>query len=243
MNEKTEGILLCGGKGERFKNVTGANCPKSLFKVNDQELISYSVDNLSTNLISKFNFVTLHLAEQVEGWICQNINKPFKVFLQKEPGITNAISLVTNESKADHFVCCNTDEIRIGLDMSQFLNSHFANCQNGKIGTMLISPQKNLARHRLITIDETKKIIATELKPTRYLSDKESSGLVNSGLIIFSQKIKNYLSKDGSWSSIIDQLVAEEKLSAYISPQLYYANVGTEDELREVQMNNWRVLK
>ena len=55
MENTVDVILLCGGKGTRFREVTGDKVPKSLYKLDGEELIKFTINNLDFSLVRLFS--------------------------------------------------------------------------------------------------------------------------------------------------------------------------------------------
>ena len=239
MNEKLQeygGILPCGGKGSRIALLTGDSMPKSLYKVNGKELMRYSIDILKPDLVPRLVFAVDYKAEQIIEWVNTN-SFPHIIHFSEQvvPGILGSIvsgaKLVSEES----IVACNTDEIRIGLNLKEMLAFHES---NGTLATMAVTHANNLQRHRVINMRESdKRIVSTSLKPDEYIYQPEKIDIVNTGFLILNKRAIEYFNPEHSmdWGGIIDPLVDSGQLSAYLDSKIAYFNVGTVDEYTEAQ--------
>lgn len=130
---------------------------------------------------------------------------------------------------------CNTDEIRLGLNIEEMIRFHKT---NGAWATMAVTYSNNLHRHRVVHVGQSdNRIIDTQLKPTEYLNHPRKIGFVNTGFIVMNKRALEYCdpahSKD--WGGIIYPLVDAGQLSAYIDRRIHYFNVGTQEKYEEAE--------
>lgn len=231
------GVLPCGGKGTRLAPLTADVLPKSLFTVGDKALMAYSTDVMKPELVNRLVFAVDYKADQVRDWVgAQGLPHPVSFSEQTEPGVLGAIVSASAHVPEDSMVACNTDEVRLGLDLADVLAFHE---QSGTLATMVTTHSNRLFRHRLIDAREgDNRILSTRLKPEEYRSDPESVGLVNTGFLVIDKEAMDQFDASYSrdWGGIIDPLTEAGQLSAYINPEIRYFNVGTPEEYQEVDV-------
>lgn len=231
---RNDGILLCGGKGTRLRDVTHDKLPKSLYSVGGRPLIQYSIDSMPHRLVGRLIFAIEHQEEHIIQWV-HRAKLPHEVVYSRQdgPGVLQAIQSGMRHSRGNEVMVGNTDEVRHGLDVEKLIRTHTL---QGKLATMVACPSDNLARHRLITENEGL-VTQTELKPQRFLNHPDVVGLVNTGFFLFEPKVADYFDFEHScgWSGIIDPLCDASQLAVHIEPKMRYFNVGTPEELREAE--------
>ncbi|MDX2776553.1 sugar phosphate nucleotidyltransferase [Streptomyces caniscabiei] len=234
MLRKIDVILLSGGRGTRFREITHDKFPKPLYKVNDIELIKYSIRSLDLSLVNNLIFAVDHHADMVEKWV-ETQKFPVKVVYsyQSDPGVFGAVSAALRYVECEHFLVSNTDEIREGLTLEDLLSRHV---QNGSLATMALAPVDHLYRHRVIRLDENGVIIESDLRNPIYNKQPALRLPVNTGYVIFASQAaayfdgKNYAS---DWSAIVDPLIDKGLVSGVNYSEVAYFNVGTPVELRD----------
>ena len=237
MIEKADAILLCGGKGMRLRPLTDDAVPKSLFVVNDRELIRYSLDLMNPSIVSSLIFAIDYNAEQMKAWVEQLALTDFIIRFsgQPEPGVLGAIMSALNHTLEEIVVSCNTDEIRTCFELADLLGFHE---KSGKLATVVGTYSNNLSRHRLLIPREKDNLVTkTRLKPEEYKYNPEKIGLVNTGFFVLNQRAFELadIGYNRDWGGLIDPLTDAGQLQAYIVDTGTYFNVGTPEEYREVE--------
>ena len=229
-------VLPCGGKGTRIAEITEDKIQKSLLKVNGKELIRYSLDILQPEIVRNLVLAVDYRANEIRQW-AELSQLPYAIHFseQAEPGVLDSIVSGANYVPEDSMVTCNTDEIRLGLDLSDVIRFHE---KQDTLATMVTTYTNNLSRHRVIEVDEKNNIILrTRLKPEEYEDHPEKNGLVNTGFLIIEKRAMDYFDANHSkdWGGIIDPLCEARQLSAYIEKRIVYFNVGTKEEFQEAE--------
>lgn len=235
MNHKVDVVLLCGGKGSRFKEVTHDKLPKSLYPVRGTELIQHTLDTLEMAAVGRLIFAVDHHDDKMISWIQdRNLTCTVVISRQTRPGIAGALEGARMHIRSAHFVACNTDEIRLNFSLKEFLKESMK-LVNREAGAMATAPSNNLFRHRVITSDPHGIITNTQLKNQTYDSLPEQEGVVNVGFLLLPAEYLNKVdSANGNdWSSIIDPLVDQSKLFSIFFQEVRYFNIGTATELVE----------
>lgn len=227
-------ILPCGGKGTRLAEMTG-DLPKSLFAIGGQPLIAYSTAFLTTNLVEEVIFAVHDRAEQLRAWANEaELPTTYKFSEQTEPGVLGAIAAAMLHAETDAVVACNTDEMRLGLELEDVIAFHE---RSGLLATMVATTSTHLSRHRLLDVNPDGLVTGTELKPATYSDKPEQSGTVNAGLLVIEKDAMDLFDPERSndWSGIIDPICEAGQLGAYVDETVVYFNVGTPEEYREAE--------
>jgi len=233
-NQKIDIVLLCGGKGSRFHDVTKDATPKSLYTVKDKELILYTLDSLNYDLVGHLIFSVNHHADQMSSWVQrQNFPIPAIIVDQKEPGIIGAVKAAGSHIASPYFVLCNTDEIRLGFDFDNFIERCLPH-MNGNNAMMATCLGANLVRHRVVDTLPDGKIANTYLK-NDLLSKSTDKRMINIGFLALPTRITTMLDTQhgNGWSSIIDPLVNTKRMYSIFDHKISYFNVGTDEELKK----------
>jgi len=234
MSNHSYGVcLLCGGKGTRLLSLTNDLSPKSLVKVGGKELIKFSLDGLDSLAVSHVVFAVDYQSEILRQWVLrQNLIFPFSFSEQVYPGVLSAIQSAMELMAGKTVIVCNTDEIRLRLQLQKALNFHEA---SQGIATMVVTNATHLNRHRVVDVGSDSLVRSTTLKDVRYLAHPEMNGMINTGVLVFEPEAFAYGDQVYStgWSGIIDPLVATKQLHAYVDTDIVYFNVGTEAEYHE----------
>lgn len=236
MTSPVDVILLCGGKGTRFREVTQDKVPKSLFKLNDFELIKFTTDNLDFSLVNSLIFAVDHHAESVMEWAkAQQFSCPVHFSTQTEPGVLGAVKAALSYVTTDSFIVCNTDEMRDGISMKELLKHHSTNPKSK--ATMLTTFSDHLSQHRVITTNSDNIVTASELKNPLYKDQETAVKQINVGFIVFKKDaVPLFDAVHGNdWSSLIHPLIDARLMGAALNPTIHYFNIGTAHELEQAR--------
>jgi mannose-1-phosphate guanylyltransferase/phosphomannomutase len=233
--EQYGAVLPCGGKGERLLELTGGKVPKSLVSVGGKKLIRHTVDLLQPEIVPSLVFAVGHGKEQIRRWV-NGADLPHLVGFseQTEPGVLAAIVSGSNQFGEEYMVACNTDEVRLGLNLPEVV--HFHESRNS-LATMVVTRANHLYRHRLVDLRNDGLVMATQLKPEDYTLKPETTGLVNTGFLLIDKEAVKLFDPghNPDWGGIIDPLVATGQMNAYVDERIIFFNVGTVEEYSEVQ--------
>jgi len=225
-------ILLCGGKGTRLQPLSKDKMPKSLFKVDGKELITYSLDGITKAGCANLVFAIDHHADFMRTWV-EDAGFPQVVNFseQSEPGVYGAIKAAAEHVPEPFFIACNTDEIREGLDVNAAVAYHVA---RPELATMVVTKSCQLSRHRSVKIQDGL-VVESALKPAAFMDQPEVEGLVNTGFLILEKEALRYCdSRFGNdWGAIIEPLCEAGQLNAFVDERICYFNVGTPGEFAE----------
>lgn len=237
MTKQIDAILLCGGKGRRFRAVTHDKIPKPLYRVNDLELIKFSLNALDFSLINNLIFAVGHHADIVRAWVLEQ-HFPCNVIFstQIEPGVLGAVYSALEFVTAESFLICNTDEIRDGMSITELVDYHEK--APHLLATMLTGYSDNLFEHRVITTDENRVVTSSELNNPIYKTQKDVIKQVNAGFVLLRIEAASYFNGayGNEWSGLIDRIIEEQLMQAILNSSLAYFNVGTVEELEKARL-------
>ena len=220
-------IVLCGGKGKRFTDMTNQLIPKSLFAVNGKHLIEYSNDIMNYRDVGQIILAVDYMDDYVIEWAKQRIKRPYVISKQKESGIFYALKEASRCVKNKYCMICNSDEIRCNFNVEEFVEEFK---RDDTKALMLCSESMNLKQYRSIEKDKNNIIVNTRLKDIHI--DDSQIGIINCGVIILPTQFMHYINNayGTGWGSLIDSLVRMRLLKCMVS-QVTYFNIGTKEEL------------
>lgn len=233
MSKKIDVILLCGGRGTRFREITRDEIPKPLYKLSGTELINFSIASFDFSLINKLIFAVDHHAPLVETWVNEQ-KFPVDVIVsqQKEPGIYGAVNSALRYVTTDDFLVSSTDEVREGFSLQTLLEVHGHSSQT--LATMMLAPTAHLYRHRVISTNDKGIVVGNELLNEKYRLRPNLVKMVHAGYVIYRKEaIPHFdsLMHDTGWNALIDHLIDERLMRGVAYPNVTYFNVGTPVEL------------
>lgn len=233
MAKKVDVILLSGGKGSRLRSVIQSDMSKALFRVNNAELITYSLASLDFSRIN--NLIFAIDTGGVKEWV-ESRDFPVNVIFSKQdkPGIYNAVKKALTYVETDNFLLCNTDEVREGLSLESLLNEHGSSPRT--LATMALATVDHLVRHRVVEIDTNNIVVSASLRDKFYENQPMVIKPVNAGYVLFKREAERYFTnKEGDlgWDPIINTLIEKRMVKGVVYPQMNYFNVGTPEELQE----------
>lgn len=226
-------ILLSGGKGTRFREITHDKVPKPLYKINDIELIKYSIASLDFSLVNNLIFAIDHHAAAIREWVDEQ-DFPGNVILsyQDEPGVYGAVKNAMEHVTADSFLISNTDEVREDLLLKDLLAAHELSSRT--LATMALAPARHLYRHRVISTDADNIIVKNDLLNERYRLYPNLEKMVNAGYVLYRREAASYFDGPGynnGWSAMVNPLIEKGLMRGVSYPDVTYFNVGTPAEL------------
>ena len=234
MLKKIDVILLSGGKGTRFREITHDKIPKPLYKVNDLELIKYSIQSLDFRLVNNLIFAVDHHADMIKEWVKRQEFPANVVYsYQSRPGVFGAVSAALKYVESDHFLVSNTDEIREGLTLESLLSEHI---QNDSMATMALAPVDHLYRHRVISLNDKGIVSGSDLRNDIYKQNSSLKLPVNAGYVMYSSQAIELFDDTAyasDWSAIVDPLITSGLVAGVNYPEVVYFNVGTPAELSD----------
>lgn len=232
-NTSVAAIVLAGGKGTRLHN--DGETQKVLCKVGGKSLIQHTMDILDPQFVRRVVFNVGYQAEKVQKWVeAQRFPHYIAFSRQTQWSIYNAIMRALSLTREETIICCNADEVRIGLNLGEVLEFHK---QQNTLCTMVATYRDHLYRHRMLTVRaEDMVLLSSEYNPERFRAIPELRGLVHAGFAVFRREAAAYFNKDDTsrgWNALINPLCDARMISVFIPPALTHFNVNTPEELTD----------
>lgn len=229
-----DSVIPAGGRGSRLKEIRGAT-PKPVFSVGGKELIRHSIDSLPPDLFNRLVIVLNEESEQIEEWLqSAQLSIPYIICHQEGIGVLGAITSGAKKAEKDQLLACNSDEIRVGLDLEDVIRFHK---KSGKLATMVAARTNNLWRHRVLQINpKDNTIVGSKMRSEEFRLKPNSIDWVNAGIIVMHKRAMEQADPaySSEWSGIIDPLCNSGQIVAYKSNIVYF-NINTPEEYREAQ--------
>ncbi len=229
-------VVLAGGKGTRFRGVAGTG-QKVLWSVAGKPLIQYTTDLLDPTVIGHVVFNLGYRAKDVKEWVKMQALPFRRVSMSTQrkwtfrDAVTRAVAMIDEEV----VVICNADEIRTGLNLNEVIDFH---CRQGALVTLIGVRKRRLGRYRLLHVNEERVLTASEYCPERFREDDETEGLVNGGIAVLRREALLHLDASdlsAGWDAMLKPLTAMRQIRVFIAMNVGYYNVGTREELIEVE--------
>lgn len=175
-------IIMAGGFGKRLKPYTN-KIPKPLLRVNNKEIIKYTLDQAIKNNFSNFLITTYYKKNLIKKYLKKNFKIPFLFTEEKKPlGTAGSLSLIT-KPKMD-FIVCNGDIIT-NIDFEEVLNFHQ---KNNAQATIVLKKIRTKNPYGEVNIDG--------LKINEIYEKKITEQFAIAGIYVFSPKVLRYLKKN-----------------------------------------------
>jgi D-glycero-alpha-D-manno-heptose 1-phosphate guanylyltransferase len=231
-NNDVAAIILAGGQGTRFRQVIGNDSQKVLYPVGGKPLIQYSTDLLHINNVSHLVFNLGYKAKDVETWVLeQKFSQRVSFSPQSEWSIYNAVVGGVGKTDEDTIICCNADEIRLGLNIAEVIDFHR---QHGRLMTMVGAFRNCLSRHRLLHTREDGLLVSSQYNSNEFEKNQQVTGLVNAGFTIFNRHAVEMFDANhhsNGWDALLDPLCSANEIVVFSQQILTFFNVGTLEEL------------
>ena len=182
--ESREAIILAGGLGTRLRSAV-PDLPKCMAPVNGKPFISYVINFLEGQGVSRFIFSLGYKHEEVIKFVRLHYPKLHAEFVVEETplGTGGAIKLSCTKAQTENVLVTNGDTLfKVGCD--QLLSMHVdkkADC------TLALKPMNNFDRYGVVAIDENNSI--QSFKEKQFYQ----SGLINGGL--YALNVQSFLSE------------------------------------------------
>ncbi len=179
-----EAIILAGGLGTRLRSAV-PDLPKCMAPINGVPFISYLIDNLINEGVTKFIFSLGYKSEAFISLIEEKLPmKNFTVVIEDEPlGTGGAIKLACKKAKEENVIALNGDSLfKVNLkELMQFHLEKKSNC------TLALKPMQDFERYGSVEIDAVQKIIS--FKEKQFIT----KGCINGG--VYAIEVASFLQK------------------------------------------------
>jgi len=179
-----EAIILAGGLGTRLRSAV-PDLPKCMAPINGVPFISYLIDNLINEGVTKFIFSLGYKSEAFISLIEEKLPmKNFTVVIEDEPlGTGGAIKLACKKAKEENVIALNGDSLfKVNLkELMQFHLEKKSNC------TLALKPMQDFERYGSVEIDAVQKIHS--FKEKQFIT----KGCINGG--VYAIEVASFLQK------------------------------------------------
>lgn len=225
-----EAIVLAGGLGTRLREAV-PGLPKVLAPVAGRPFLSYVIDYLRMQGISRFIFSLGYGAEAVEQFLKNRYPvMEYVTATEDEPlGTGGGIRLALQKAKAENVVIVNGDTL-FKLDLAKLYNDHFS---TGAECTVALKQMPSAGRFGAVVFDGSKIILS--------FREKTESGesFINGGVYLLSKTRFFSRSFPLKFSFEKDYLepVANEGALAGSVQQGYFVDMGLPADYRQAQQD------
>jgi D-glycero-alpha-D-manno-heptose 1-phosphate guanylyltransferase len=205
-----EAIILAGGLGTRLRSAV-PDLPKCMAPINGVPFISYLIDNLINEGVTKFIFSLGYKSEAFISLIEEKLPmKNFAVVIEDEPlGTGGAIKLACKKAKDENVIALNGDSL-FKVNLKKLMQFHL---EKKSRCTLALKPMKNFDRYGSVEIDSVQKIIS--FKEKQFITN----GCINGG--VYAIKVASFLQ-----NSLEDKFSMEQNyLEKYSSEGNFYGFV------------------
>jgi D-glycero-alpha-D-manno-heptose 1-phosphate guanylyltransferase len=179
-----EAIILAGGLGTRLRSAV-PDLPKCMAPINGVPFISYLIDNLINEGVTKFIFSLGYKSELFISLLEEKLPmKNYLIVIEDEPlGTGGAIKLACKKAKDENVIALNGDSLfKVNLkELMQFHLEKKSRC------TLALKPMQDFERYGSVEIDAVQKI--NSFKEKQFIT----KGCINGG--VYAIEVASFLQK------------------------------------------------
>jgi NDP-sugar pyrophosphorylase family protein len=233
------GIILCGGNGNRLREVTNGSIPKPLVPVRDGvTLLDLAVAPLEEAGVGKLVFAAAHRADKIAEHVR---NQPYAqkstIAIDSLEGPDIAIKSAIGEGDiSGPVVILHADTVLSGLDLFEAYQFHERN--NANVTIVGIPAKRDRAQDTAYIISDSNHNAIARIDE----NEGRKSGLENptnmSGMLIGSSEATEYIKSFDRVDPGADFLTNLSQLGStkvYVAPEVNFANVNRPDALAALQ--------
>ena len=208
-----QAVILAGGKGTRFGDIT-KKIPKPMVKIGNKPILWHIISYLSFQGIKEFIICTGYKEKIIRKYF-SSVKKNWNikcVFTGLNTSTGKRIGLISKYIKDDYFLMTYGDGVS-NIDLKKLVKTH-------------------LKKKRLATVTAVSPIprfgalkISNNLVKKFAEKPKDNKNLINGGFFILSKKIFKYLDlkANNMWEQLpMIKLAKEKQLAAYIHKGFWY---------------------
>ena len=217
-----ETIILCGGLGTRFREVS-EEIPKALAVVSGKSILSWLVDDLTNIGIKKIILATGYMSEAIEEFVEKNNLENCIISKEKNPlGTGGAIINAQKHVNKKNFFILNGDS-RIKTDFKGLYNFH--NKNNSDMSIILSSAIEGKDFGNVLVLKSGK--INSFLEK----NCKNKYSYINAGVYIISKDLLTDFEKNSFYSlekDLIPKWIKERRVFGYVV-DIPFTDIGTKE--------------
>jgi NDP-sugar pyrophosphorylase family protein len=230
-------VIMAGGEGPRLRPLT-YELAKPLIPVKGKPMMEHTLELLRKYDVRSVYISVGYKAKQIMDYFGDGskYGMKFDYLVEKEPlGTAGPLKMLKNKIQ-EPFILIWSD-ILCGIDLDDYMSFHF---QNHGIATIALTTVEDPSRFG-VAVMKGNKILKFIEKPKH---GEEPSNLINSGIVILSPEIFNYLPRKKFVmieKDIYPKLAYTGKLIGY-SFEGQWFDTGTYESYEEV-LKKWRGIK
>lgn len=202
-----DAVIIAGGKGTRLEEKT-EDLPKPMIQVGGIPLIEKVVGWLGKNGVKNVHISVAYKKEKIIDYLKDGNKLGVNVhytYHDSEGGTEDAFKAALEQAdiKEDNFYAMNSDQIT-DLQLEGLTNSHLMSGATATIVTV-----KLRTNFGIVEIDNQNKITKFQEK------DTISNILINSGIYVFNQRIRDYLQGGNIEENAFRKLIEEGKIRSF----------------------------
>jgi D-glycero-alpha-D-manno-heptose 1-phosphate guanylyltransferase len=179
-----EAIILAGGLGTRLRSAV-PDLPKCMAPINSVPFISYLIDNLINEGVTKFIFSLGYKSELFISLLEEKLPmKNYLIVIEDEPlGTGGAIKLACKKAKDENVIALNGDSL-FKVNLKELMHFHL---EKKSRCTLALKPMQNFERYGSVEIDAVQKI--NSFKEKQFIT----KGCINGG--VYAIEVASFLQK------------------------------------------------
>ena len=224
-----EAVVLAGGLGTRLRSVV-PDLPKCMAPINGTPFLSYLIDHLTAQGVTKFIFALGYKSEEFIHFLHTKFpNNNFSIVIEDEPlGTGGAIKLAANKASTKDIIALNGDSL-YKVNLKQLMQFHV---QNNADCTLALKPMQQFDRYGSVEINANASIVS--FKEKQFME----SGFINGGL--YALNVANFLAKPlpNKFSLEKDYLekYAQEAKFYGNTQEAYFIDIGIPEDFAKAQV-------
>ena len=229
-------FILAGGKGTRFREITGGDLPKPMVKIAGKPILQYQIEFLAKNNIDKVILSLGYGAKVIRSYFKDGKQFGLSITYSEETeplGTAGAFKYAEPLFGNARDVLILYGDIIFDIDIERLINFH--NSHSG-IGTLFVHPNDHPYDSDLLEVDNTGRILRFIPKP--HHQNLMYQNLVNAGIYVLKPEVSLCIEREQKLDfgrNVFPKLVIKGKaLYAYRSSE-YVKDVGTSERYREVE--------
>lgn len=226
---KTDALILCGGKGTRLQSVL-SDRPKIMAEFNDRPFLAILLEDLKAHGFHRVVLATGYKAEVIENY-CQKNNHGLEICFSKETeplGTGGALVLAKDYLKSDPFFVLNGDSF-CELDFNAICAQHI---RRDCLITMVLSEATDSSDYGQVAVDDCGCIVSFQEK----VPGEAASYAINAGVYVMSPKVFALLPKEKKFSLERDYFATLKKGKACAHmTQSSFIDIGTPERFKQAK--------
>lgn len=223
-----DAIILAGGLGTRLRSVV-SDIPKCMAPVAGKPFLSYLLDSLKKQNVSRIILSVGYLKEHIFKWIDENRNNyPFEFAFAEEDsplGTGGGIKLSLSKATSDIVAVINGDTF-FDMDLDAIASP-------GAAISIALKPMDDFDRYGSVNLDE--KGVITRFNEKKYLK----SGLINGGIYVIDTArldLSSFPERFSFEKEVLEPLAGKGMLHGTVCDR-YFIDIGIPSDYAKAQLH------